>query len=54
MKIEAQHITILFIAFVTLKFLVQMFLSFRNVNHIKANRSAVPAKFADKISLEAS
>ena len=47
-----QFFTLLFLAFVAASVLVRLWLSHRQVSHIRAHYGAVPAAFADKISLE--
>ncbi|MBU0656854.1 MAG: M48 family metallopeptidase [Gammaproteobacteria bacterium] len=47
-----QTFTYVFLAFLLVSTLVQIYLSLRQKQHVSAHRSAVPAAFADKISLE--
>ena len=46
-----QTFTLLFLIFLTITTLVQLWLSFRQLNHVAKHRSAVPEEFAGKISL---
>lgn len=43
--------TVLFLSFLIISLLVRFWLASRHIRHILANRAAVPAQFADKISL---
>ena len=44
--------TIIFLCFVAASVLVRLWLSQRQINHIRAHYAQVPAAFADKIELE--
>lgn len=46
-----QTFTYVFLAFLLVSTLIQLYLSLRQKQHVSAHRSAVPAAFADKISL---
>jgi STE24 endopeptidase len=45
--------SVLFVAFLALALTVQFWLASRQIRHVLKNRAAVPAQFAEKISLEA-
>jgi STE24 endopeptidase len=45
-------LTIIFLVAFALKMLTKIYLDFRNLDHIVKNRSRVPSKFANKVSLE--
>lgn len=47
-----QTFTYIFLAFLLASTLVQIYLSLRQKQHVSAHRSAVPAPFADKITLD--
>ena len=46
-------LTVLFLAAIAVNFTMQWYLLRRHIRHIELNRTAVPAAFQDKISLEA-
>jgi STE24 endopeptidase len=52
MKIDAQFVTTIFIIFLVLKNIVELWLEQKNKNHIIKNRDAVPEKFTEAITLE--
>ncbi|MBV8666811.1 MAG: M48 family metallopeptidase [Burkholderiaceae bacterium] len=50
---SSQLFSVLFVGFLTLTVLVRFWLGSRHIRHILTHRSAVPAQFAEKISLAA-
>lgn len=52
MPLSANNITVLFLTFFIAKEVIELFLEWRNKNHILKHRNQVPKKFAEKIDLK--
>jgi len=49
---QLHNFTLLFLTMLAVSTVMRLYLSQRQINHVKNNRAQVPASFADKISLE--
>ena len=52
LHINPRTISTLFLFFLFTKIVIELYLEFRNYNHIKIHQDKVPGKFSDKITLE--